>query len=69
MPAKVSVETVIGFVWVSVAVSVIFSPAPVKPSTPDKLPIAKLEAVCIVKLPAPTLPASTLMTALEPESE
>ena len=44
-PDKVSVETLMALVCVSVAVSVIVKPAPVKPSTPDKVPMAKLVAV------------------------
>ena len=68
VPAKVSEETLIGLVCDRVAVLVIVKPAPVKPSTLDKVPIERFEAVCIVKLPLPMLPASTLMTAFEPVS-
>ena len=65
VPAKVNVETLIGLVCDRVAVLVIVKPEPVKPSTPDKLPISKLEAVLKFKLPEPMFAARTLITALE----
>ena len=68
VPAKVNVETLIGLVCDNVAVSVMVKPAPVKPSTLDKVPIDRLEAVWKLKLPVPILPASTLMTEFEPVS-
>ncbi len=67
-PANVKVETVMDFVCDKVAVSVIVKPVPVKPSTPDKLPISRLDAVWKLKLPVPMLPANTLMTELAPVS-
>ena len=69
VPAKVKVETLMACVCDRVAVLVMVKPAPVNPSTLDKLPIDRLEAVCKLKLPVPMLPANTLMTALAPVSE
>ena len=69
LPAKVRVATLMACVCDRVAVLVMVKPAPVNPSTLDKLPIERLEAVCKLKLPVPMLPASTLMTALAPVSE
>ena len=68
VPAKVRVDTLMALVCDKVAVSVILKPAPVNPSTPDKLPISRLLAVWKLKLPVPMLPASTLMTELAPVS-
>ena len=69
VPAKVKVDTLIALVCERVAVLVIVKPVPVNPSTLDKLPIDRLDAVWKLKLPVPMLPASTLMTALAPVSE
>ena len=69
VPAKVRVDTLMALLCDRVAVLVMVKPAPVNPSTLDKLPIERLEAVCKLKLPVPMLPANTLMTALAPVSE
>ena len=68
-PASVKVSTLIDLVCVSVAVSVMVKPLPVNPSTPDRLPITRLEAVWKLKLPVPMLPATVLITEFAPVSE